>query len=33
MFETVLTSVIAGYFGLLLTSFVLRGHSSRQISE
>jgi hypothetical protein len=33
MFETVLTSVIAGYFGLLVTSFVLRGQASRQIGE
>jgi hypothetical protein len=33
MFETVLTSVITGYFGLLLTSFVLRGQSPREFNE
>jgi hypothetical protein len=33
MFETVLTSVIAGYFGLLVTSFVLRGQTPRELNE
>jgi hypothetical protein len=33
MFETVLTSVITGYFGLLVASFVLRGQSPHGLNE